>query len=152
MSLRRGCRRLICWCWYARIRACAQGLRKLARTYVAGRSCPGLRARAPAARRCFIINNNCIHIRRPHKGRCSEPRRAPKYAGLPVPLPRAAGLQDPRISSYKLQELQVYKLQETRKGKEGCYKNCKSRVVISWFLRDVRYVKKSRCVSESIRE
>ena len=100
---------------------------------------------------CGVIGQGIEVIRRPHKGRCSEPRRAPKYAGLPVPLPRAAGLQGSRISSYKLQELQVYKLQETRKGKEGCYKNCKSRVVISWFLRDVRYVKKRRCVSESIR-
>ena len=92
--------------------------------------------------RVYMYVHMHMYIRRPHKGRCSEPRRAPKYAGLPVPLPRAAGLQDSRISSYKLQELQVYKLQETRKGKEGCYKNCKSRVVISWFLRDVRYVKK----------
>ena len=28
MSLRRGCYRLICWCWHAHTRACAQGLRE----------------------------------------------------------------------------------------------------------------------------
>ena len=62
MSPRRGCRRLIRWCWYTCTRACVQGLGEftwpLARPCTAGRNSLGLRALYEPAPR-FVINN-CI--------------------------------------------------------------------------------------------